>query len=269
MKRTIAVTLALVALISACALPTGGRPTTTPPPGAPMLTVTSEGGFVPVEYLVGRGPRYVLLADGRLIFEGPVPTIYPGPMLAPSLVVRIDDATMGRIRRLVDEIGFPGFSELRNDDAADRVADATTEVVTYRDATGPHVFAVYALGLVEPNDRRVELLTELLEVLDEAAAAGDAEPFPVDRLLVHVAEGAADPEFPDVRPWPLPQRPAEVGPVEPSGWACTVYEGPTAAELVDVFSAATQVTVWEEAGSTYRILARALLPGEAGCTLSG
>ncbi|HHC08756.1 MAG TPA: hypothetical protein ENK55_08575 [Actinobacteria bacterium] len=267
MQRLLA--LAAAILLAGCAFPSDGRPSATLPADAPMLTVTSEGGFAPVEQLVGRGPRFVLMADGRLLFEEPAAAVDPAPMLTGYLVVQVDEATLRTIRRLVDEIGFPGFSELRNDDAADRVADATTEVVTYRDGDGDHVFAVYALGLVDPDDRRVELLRALLDLVEEAATSGEPEAAPVDHLVVHVAEVPADPELSDVRPWPLPEAPEELESIEPLGWRCATYDAATAAELVGVFTAATRATLWEEGDTTFRILARPLLPGEAGCAVGG
>jgi len=248
---------------AACAVPSAG--TGTVPPGTPILTVTAEGGFAPVVYLLNRGPRYVLMADGRLFAAGPSPAIHPGPMVPPYVVARVDAETMGEIRAAVEEIGFPRFDELRDTEAADRVADATTEVVTYRDAAGSHVFAVYALGIGDQTDPRVTRLADLLALLDDAAS-GDAEPMVVDRLVVHVVAGSPDPEFPDVRPWPLPRRPDELTVDSATGWACAVYDGEDATALLAVFSPATRATVWQLGGSTYRILARPLLPGETGCS---
>lgn len=256
----------LAAVASACTAPSGsGTTTTVVPPDAVVLTVAWEGGFVPVEFLVGRGPRYVLLADGRLVLEGPVPTIYPGPLLPSYVVTRLDEATMERVGELVDEIGFAGFDELRNTDAAARVADAATDVVTWFDANGPHVFAVYALGLVETSDPRVASLAELVRTLERAASSGESEPYEGDRLIVHVAAGAGDPEFPDTRPWPLPDPPGALGPTDFDGWECAVYEGEEAQRLIHLFSDATQVTTWTHDGVEHRILARPLLPGETGC----
>jgi len=264
MRRIIGV-LAAAWLLAACGTARNG-PTTTLGSGVPMLTVVSEGGFVPLETIVGRGPRAVLMADGRLFFEGPSPAIFPGPMLTPSQVARLDDDTMRQIRRLVDRIGFSDLTEVRDTSAAGRVADATTEVVTYRDGRGAHVVAVYALGIAESGDPRVRLLAELVELLDDLAMSEPSEPAPVERMVVHVTEGAApNPDFPDVRPWPLPLDPASLHDDRFPGWRCTTVTGDDLDRLLRIFSDASQATVWDRDGTTYRIVARPLLLGEAGC----
>ncbi|RMH76425.1 MAG: hypothetical protein D6683_10020, partial [Actinomyces sp.] len=170
-----------------------------------VLTVTSEGGFVPVEFLVDRGPRLVLLADGRLIGYGPVPAIHPSPLLPNTIVTRLDEATLERVGELVDAVGFPDFTDKRDDSANSRVADATTEVVTWYDPDGgAHTYSVYALGLV-PEDRPddVAALAELVDLLSSSLyGAADAEPWVGDTLLVTAGPGQPDPDFPDTRPWP-------------------------------------------------------------------
>lgn len=264
--KKLTILLAGIIIVSACAAPSDSAGSTTSvPPGTVILTVTAEGGFVPVEFLVNRGPRYVLTADGHLYFEGPYPTIYPGPMLSPYVVTQLDEATVDQILALVSEIGFPEFNEVRNTEAANRVADATTTIVTFSDVNGAHTFAVYALGIGEQSDPRVPMLSKLVRRLGDAGSSGDLESYPGDRLMVHVVAGGGNPDFPDLRPWPLPEPPDQLSATNFQGWRCAVYEGDTASSLVTTFSTATQATTWTNAGTEYVILARALLPGETGC----
>src|SRR3954471_17026664 len=81
-------------LLSACAQQTaagapgaGPSPEGSPAPATPgaddalVLRVSSAGGFVPPSALVGRLPETSVYADGRVIFNGPVPAVYPGPAL--------------------------------------------------------------------------------------------------------------------------------------------------------------------------------------------
>lgn len=67
--------LAVTLVLSACG---AGEPGTMPsdvPPDDVILTVTDEGGFAPVELILGRHPRFVLQADGRLYTPGLVPAM--------------------------------------------------------------------------------------------------------------------------------------------------------------------------------------------------
>jgi len=102
-------------------------------PNTAVLQLRSEGGFTTPEMSIGRGPTYTLLADGRLIYEGPVIMIFPGPLLPNYQIVQLTEEKVNGILDLVDEIGLPGMTSELDDSAASNVADATTEVVTYWD----------------------------------------------------------------------------------------------------------------------------------------
>ncbi len=242
---------------------TGGRD-----PDEVVLTVTREGGFVPVEFLVDRGPHLVLLGDGRLIGYGPTPAIHPAPLLPELVVTRLDPATLEQVDELVDTVGFADFDHRRDDTLARRVADATTEVVTWYDPDGgTHTYSVYALGLADegPSDE-VRALAELVDLLATTLLdARDTEPWSGDGLVVFATPAPPDPDFADTRPWPLPDPPDALDPTPVADWSCTTYTGADAESLLDTFADATNVTTWEHEGVTWRLKARPLLPGETGC----
>ncbi len=281
MKRTIPLLLAVVLVTAACgdddagtdptSPTTTGAPTTTaaPDPDRLVLRITDEGGFAPIEFLVNRMPRYSLYADGTLLYEGPQPAVFPGPMLPSVLSVRLSEDKMDDVMVLVEAIGLPSIDNVIDTTNANRVADASTTVVTYRDAGGvDHVYGVYALGLVEGATDEMLNLGSLIGLLDGYTGGGGAvgETFIPDRLQVFLGEGPMfEPEFTETLPWPLD--------VTPGGFAdeglllrCTVVEGPGAAEAYDVFSTATRGVVWDFEGTEHVLLARPLLPDEAGCT---
>ncbi len=265
MRRLTAILAVSGLLLAACG---GGGGVALPgDPGAVVLQVRSEGGFAPVALLINRPPRYTLTAGGELIFERPAPAGYPGPLLVGMSVTRLDGATMSRILEVVDAMGLAGIDSEANTDASSRVADATTEVVTYFDTEGGrHTFAVYALGLVDSSDPRVSRFEDLMALLDEAAASGESRPYDVDRLQVWVgpSQAGTDDTVDDVRPWPLPQDFDRLTPVF-AGWRCAVYDGADRDRLLDVFSDATTATRWRSGEAEYTFLARPLLPGEEPC----
>jgi hypothetical protein len=132
-----------------------------------LLTVTSEGGFVPVEFNLDRMPRYVLLADGTLFYQGPVPAIFPGPLLPNVQVTEVTATQMDEILQLVEEMGLPEIDEFIDDSNAEMVADATTEFITYYDENGTHRLGIYALGITEGGGSTERILAnELIEVLE-------------------------------------------------------------------------------------------------------
>jgi hypothetical protein len=269
MKKTFTAAIALLGLVvSACG---SGEPGTMPTDHEPddvILTISDEGGFAPVEMILGRHPRYVLQADGRLYAPGVVPMIYPGPMLTPIFVGTVDDATMQEILRLVDEAGLPEIDGRIEDDAAtNMVADATTTVITYFDGATEHTLSVYALGIALESSDQAQAAAALVDAVDLANGSfADATEYQPTRIEIRTGAGLAlaDEEFRTVKPWPLAISPAEM-PEGAHGWRCVVVEGPPATDLLTVFGEANQATAWDHEGTQVPLIARGLMPGEPGC----
>lgn len=269
MKKSLTITSLVLALaVSACG---AGEPGTMPSDHQPddvVLTISDEGGFAPVEMILGRSPRYVLQADGRLYAPGAVPAIYPGPMLTPIFVGQVDDATMQEIFALIDAAGLGDIDgRVDVDDATDKVADATTTVITYFDGTTEHTLSVYALGIAMETSEQADAAADLVDAVDRAnGSLADATEYQPTKVEIRTGEGMslADPEFRSTQPWPLAIAPEEM-PAGEHGWRCVVVEGPPATDLLEIFGAANQATVWDHEGTEYPLIARGLFPGEAGC----
>jgi len=277
MKRTIIFILMLALLAAACGTDDGTETTvTTQPPGttaAPdgparmLLTVSNEGGFLPLEVALNQAPSYTLLTDGTLIFQGAIPAIFPGPLLPNLQQVKLTGDQMDDIGVLIDAIGLPTMTDYVNNDAADFVADAGSTVATFVDNTGvTHRMSVYALGIQEQMPDELANLVLLTEKLDTFTYEGPAgEPYVSDRFIVRVLEGGSfDPQFEDVRPWEFTFEPGPV-PIQMPDIPCRVLEGEAATAARALLSDATQVTQWEHATGTFTVLGRDLLPGESGC----
>lgn len=262
------ITILLVGALLPAACGTGGTaaPVDADPDGV-ILMVTDEGGFAPVEVVFGRHPRYVVQADRRVYSPGAVPAIYPGPMLTPIWVGTLDDATMQRISQLIDRSGLPGYERHDDTSATNTVADATTTVITYFDGTARHVLSVYALGIADNSSPEVAAAADLIAELDVAVAGlTNATEYRPTKVEIRTGEqfGLPDPEFRTTLPWPLDSAPSDLPETE-FGFRCAVVEGPPAIDLLEVFAAANQATVWEFEGVEYPLLARGLMPGETGC----
>lgn len=236
-------------------------------PDSVLLIVKDEGGFVPIEFIVGQGPRLVLLRDGTLIVTGPQIEIFPQPLLPNYQSIQLDDESMLFVLEELDAIGFAEIDSEVNDEAANMVADASTAVTTFYNQDGPHTFSVYALGLdTQVGDARVPILANLVNRLSEIGfnQAGELYQWRALEVLAGVPQFPAEPDFLDVRPWPL-----EVGYGEMTdvgfGWRCDSYEGEEAQALLAVFSEASQVTTWDDGGTEYSIRVRPLFPGEDPC----
>lgn len=261
-----AILLALT--LAACAGDPGPGTTTPGRGGGPaLIRIEWTGGFVPVDMIMGRGPVYTLTPDGQLIFEGAVPAIFPGPLLPNQLVTGVSDGEMRQIRNMIERMGLPAMVDEVDDANTSHVADAHTTVITYWDADGAHRYSVYALGMgtgaPRPATRVVE---ELVGVLDTVAHTGDSVPYQPDRVRVIAGEGTVDPEFADLRDWPLPDTDLASWEDLGNGWRCRVFDGAVLARFDD----ATSVTTWRsptlgDGPAELGLIVRGLHPGEEDC----
>lgn len=266
--KTIGLLTAAALLLTACGVEEGsavGVGDVSPPqdPKAPVLQITSEGGFAPVELVLGRGPRVTLLADRSLIYEGPMIEIYPQPLVPNYQVGNISEAQFDEVMRLVEEVGLPDFTEERDDQANQNVADATTEVVTFWDSAGAHTYSVYALGInPSPSEPKTAAFLKLFNYVLDLPGSIDAEPYTGEAVQVIAGPGFADPEFPDVRDWPLESDTSDWT-VLPNEWQCTTDDP----AILDLFGDATWNTQWTPAddGEPLKLLVRPIHPGEAPC----
>jgi hypothetical protein len=285
MKQATIISLAIALLLTACGGADAGTgtsgpagdetdptDTTLPDLGDPdgevrvVLTVSDEGGFVPVEWNFRRVPRYVVMSDGTVFLQGPVPAIYPGPALPNTQKVTLDEETLARILELIDAAGLPDVTDERNDAAAGFVADAPDTVFTFTDADGvEHRLAVYALGIEDAGeDPRIPALIDLLEALDTAAfGAGTSEPYEPAEVDVFagVREPAVDDEFSTTREWPLDMAFEDM--VDAGvGFGCAHLTGQAAQDVLDLFAEVNEMTFFTTDDATYTVIVRPLLPGQ-------
>lgn len=264
MKRSSIALIAVVAMgLSACGESNGGGVDVAD--DEPVLQIVSEGGFVPVEIALANGPRYTLLGDGRLIYQGVQTLQFPGPLVAPFFVAQLDSGQMGAVLAMVDDIGLPDFVEEVDDEATNFVADASTEKITFWDENGSHTLSVYALGIEDsPSDRNRAFL-ELIETFDRFTASADADPYTPELVRVLSGPGFVSDEFPDHRDWPLDDAWDEWEELQ-IGWTCRVF----GQEVLEIFADATQATTWEipdvfSYSAPVKLLVRPLFPGEPTC----
>jgi hypothetical protein len=230
----------------------------------PVLQIVSEGGFLPVEIALNNGPRYTLLGDGSLIYQGVQTLEYPGRLVPPYMVATLDDNQLNAILAMVEDVGLADIDDEVDDSAQRFVADASTEVITYWDDSGEHRYGVYALGLEESPSERNAAFLDLIEIFDRFTAEAPAEPYVAERTRIVAGEGLVDPQFEDIRAWPLEDNDPGEWAALANGWQCTVIEGP----VPDVFEGATQATTWEHPDGTSEpllVLVRPLHPGEPDC----
>lgn len=259
--------------------PDTGAPTTEPEPpdvatiehptgsDEAVIRIAFEGGFLPIEAIFSRVPTLLVSGDGRLFVEGPVPAIYPGPLLPNVLVSDIGEEGVQELLRLADEHGLLAAREY---DAPTNVADAPDTVVTINAGGATYEHRAYALGLevLEPDGSESEngdraALQAFVEaatgdVFDEGGAMG-GEPFVPEQYLIRAfpvdpaGEYEIEPTFVD---WPQA--------VDADLASASDCVSVPATAVHDLFAESDQLTFFVQDEQAYQLSVRPQLPGD-GC----
>jgi hypothetical protein len=257
-----------------------------------VLRIERVGGFLPIGITEASVPVVSIYADGRVITEGPVDAVYPGPALPNVQVQRISTADFRALVQRALSAGVPDTADF----GRPGIADATTTRFTVVTDDAGYVREVYALGEAGGTTRtgggkgapadpapypqltadqqaaRAKLL-DLADALTDlegtlgAGAVGDAEAY-VPRAVAAVVTAwrprASDPAQPP-QAWPGPALPgAQLG--GQAGVSCVSASGDGATTLLDAAKKANALTPWTSAdGTAWSVTFRPLLPDESGC----
>ena len=279
--------LAIAAVAMACVGSAGAAGSTASPkpvdPDKVIFRVSWEGGFVTPEMLLGRLPTVVVYADGRVITQGPVLAIYPGPFMPNVQERTLSEAGLERMIELAREkdllkdvhYDFHGIA-----DAADTVLEIHLDGKSYR-------VSAYALAeagfdgeiapAIELEPAEVEGRAALREFIDalmtvpetDYADQPHAYDFEALRLYMKPAQIVEDSEFPGEQlpiAWPLDDLATSGTAIDnPSVERCLVVEGDDLETVMPLLQGANQLSVFESQGELYSLIPQPLYPGESGC----
>lgn len=274
MRPLVAIPLALA--LAACADPNvspraSGSPSPSAHTYAPndvVLRVSYEGGLLPP----GRVPvlpAWVLYGDGRVITEGPVPAIYPGPAMPNLRVTRVDAAT---VERLADEAYAAGVDNVQRDYGQPPIADAGTAVIRLVDEHGDVTIRVYALseaegtGLTEEQRAARKRLKDFVARLTDGSLGPDGETYEPTAVAVYAKPYARHDDGMPTEVQVVAWRGADpaAGTDEPAG-SCTVVTGATLATVLPDLRRSNTLTKWTYGGKEWSFGLRPLLPDEKDC----
>lgn len=237
-----------------------------------LVRIAQEGGFVPTNYAYGRLPDITVYSDGRVINNGPVPMIYPGPALPNLLVSKItperaqqwaDDAVKAGVKTGAD-LGMPGVADIP-DTVITAVSGGKTETVRVSalrqaQATDPNLTAAQQAA-------RKKLTSYADDLTGFAGSTSSPAPdaYQPASLVALVEEYVAgDVKQPEVA-WPGPALPgAELNPG--TKLHCVAVTGAEKDTVQTAAEKANQLTPWTYGGKQWKVTFRPLLPDEtAGC----
>ena len=240
------------------------------PTGADDVVVeyAEVGGFVPREYAFQQTPNVLVSGDGQVFGPGAQIAMYPGPLLPAVQVQSITDAGVQAILEAADEAGL--LQQVAYEQPTN-VADAATATVTINVNGETFVHEAYALGLALPGESGAETTPErqaladfIAELNDLTTLVGadqlgeqtlfDPTAYGIEALVIDDLSGyGSDGIEPTVIEWP-----ADVTVRLADASTCTVVP---ASEIGETLTSANQLTFFEDAGVTYQVLAKPILPG--------
>ncbi len=243
--------------------------------------MATGGGFVAIESNLRAVPGFSLFGDGRLIVEGPVIEIYPGPAMPNLQVSRLTEEAVQAILAEAEKAGLLG-----EDASYDYpcVADLPTTTFTVVSEGQTHTVTAYALGFEEGTtaacgdaeidvEARAKLLDfsrklgDLQSWLPEGSFSAEEQYTPTE-MRVYVRPYVGNPELEQAAvPWPLEGSLADFG--KPDGnldeTRCGVVSGADLETLLPEAYAANELTPWTSDGANYALIFRPLLPDEHTC----
>ena len=248
---------------------------------AVVLRVEQRGGFVPPQWLASRLPSVSVYADGRVISDGPVPAIAPGPALPNLLQARI---TADQVKALVGEAAAAGVGTDK-DFGQPGVADVPSTRVTAVTGYGTQSVEVVGLDMrtldedvpagASPAPNPAGLTAEqktarktLRAFVDKLTGLGTdtAEPYRPSEVAALAQPYTAPGDgltSPEVR-WPGPALPGDYLNKQ-VGLRCVAVTGARKDAVWAAAQKATQITPWVSGGRKWSVTFRPLLPDEAGC----
>jgi hypothetical protein len=243
-----------------------------------LLRIATGGGFVPVEYSLRELPGISLYGDGRLIVQGPIPEIYPGPALPNLQEQRLTEDAIQAILAEAEAAGLLG-EDASYDYPCVTDLPTTTFTVTVDGAT--HTVSAYALGFETdmggdcPDvdaDARAKLLEFSTAMGDlswlPSGSVGEASEFVPSEMRVYVKPYQGDPELEQaIVPWPLDAPLKSFGEPDPNltDIRCGVVTDEDLEPLLAAAREANELTPWNDDGVERGLLFRPLLPDEHGC----
>ncbi|MEP7158675.1 MAG: hypothetical protein ABI797_04555, partial [Chloroflexota bacterium] len=215
-------------------------------------------------------PSVVLYADGRLITQGPVIAIYPGPALPNLLVSHFSGEAIEQVLQWATEAGLQGPDR----QLGPQILDSGSTVFTITSMAGTHHTSVTDMSAGDPEigvlRQFIDVMTALRQWLPEDVAS-DETPYPWDRMRVISfpadAANLPDPNFSTTVDWPL-STPATRGQSwgEPADYRCWELSTDELETVRSLFTQANELTLYKaDDDVTYQFYLHPLLPDEDAC----
>jgi hypothetical protein len=291
MRRLLSILIVPLAVVGCVNAGSGGSPSApaSPTPNATaapryivdagadklILRIASDGGFVAPGFLLTRLPTFALYGDGRIMVQGPMIEIYPGPLLPNLRQMQVTPSEIQQILAAADAAGLLGPDASYD---ATGIFDVATTVFTTIVGGKTHHISAYALmeGTTAESAAAAAARTKLIDfsgkIMDLSKFLGrdvsDATAYSPKSMRVFVGpEPAVDAALPNpqVVTWPLAVDPQSGVTTNRADLKCLVVSGQDLVAFLKVATGANALTVWSAPSGKFSVSVRPLYPEETGC----
>jgi hypothetical protein len=236
-----------------------------------VLRFGYEGGFVAPDSLFSRVPAVLVTGDGRVLVPNVVPAVYPGPLVQGLNVQTITEQGVQKVLGAADAAGLLATPPSYELPGGVGIADAADTVVSIAANGSTFVHTAYALDITASEHMAStparDALTKFVAALADVATLAGADqlgaPASFHPPAYRVRATPEDPQQGPDQPAPtVVAWPSSAGIALKDSSACVLLE---AAKLGDLFTKATQLTYFSDAGVNYRVAVAPVLPGDPTC----
>jgi hypothetical protein len=236
-----------------------------------VVRVTSGGGFVAPQSILGALPAFTLYGDGSVIVPGPLTQASPRPALAPLLRTRLRESQVQALLRSARAAGLLARGSIDYGDMGSiGIADAPTTTLQLNVAGRRLIREAYALGITAGSGRLPaaqararKALSTFIDGLPHARASSRYVPRSVVVYVQPYNRQAAPGST--VVSWPLSSDLASAGTAMSTGYRCIAVSGQPAVTLLAALRTANDESRWKSGKLEYSLVARPLLPDERDC----
>jgi hypothetical protein len=241
---------------------------------AVVLRVSTGGGFVPVQSMLGHLPEFSLYGDTSAIVPGPVTQQYPGPAVTPLRRIVLREAGVQGLLRVARTAGLLARGPIDYGDMGSvGVSDAPTTTLVLN-ANGARITRqAYALAIgtggsrLSPAQQRAR--RELARFVSALPKGLRSTAYVPRALAVYATAATAPaPAGSSTVTWPLARDLARAGSTATgAGFRCMLVRGSAARTLLATLRHANAASRWKARGTpgTYTLVVRPLLPDERSC----
>jgi hypothetical protein len=233
-----------------------------------VLRVGEEGGFMMMESVMSRVPRFTLYGDGRVLVSTPAAAAKTAPTNGlPAEVLRETRLTEDQVQALLRSAIIDGRVGIAKEAFPVTVMDVPTTVIELHAGGVDKLVKVAGLGMEAPPGPDAAVLTALAQLVERLVAIPTDADYAAPASVAILAQTEPAPGT-ATAPWPWPDTPPDAfvkpPPDDPFGFTSHLL---TAAETEAVGAVpggtAGPFTFDAPDGKTYVVVVRPALPDEA------